>query len=169
MRFLSLAIASLFVISALGCSKTISIESAHAGATKENIQKACAMYAIHLTLHNFKGPSNKQEMLDFLSSDSEAKRKLERVGIDPTKLEDYVVGRDGEPYEFRWGVESNPLGDAYVICWEQTGVNGKVQVGVSGGRIVETDDEDELEELKKGEYSTGASYGAGQLRAEQEE
>lgn len=169
MRFLSFAIVCMLVVSVMGCSKTISIESAHAAATKDNIQKACAMYAIHLTLHNFKGPNSKEEMLDFLSTDSQAKMKLERVGIDPGSLEDYVVGRDGEPFEFRWGVQSNPLGDAYVICWEQTGVNGSVQVGVSGGRVVETDDEDELEDLKKGEYSTGASYGAGQMRAEQEE
>jgi len=85
--------------------------------------------------------------------------RLQRMSMDPTKLESYMVGRDNEPLEFRWGVDSNPRAPAYVVCWEQVGLEGKVQVGVTGGTIVETDDEDELEELKKGVYDSGGSYG----------
>ena len=135
------------------------MEGAFEKASKENIQKCCAMYAIHLTLHNYKGPKNKEDMVSFLSTDETAKGRLERMGMDQSKLESYMVGRDGEPFEFIWGHESTPMGNAYVICWEAVGVDGAVQVGVSGGRIVETDDEDELAELKKGEYDTGSTYG----------
>jgi len=166
MRFLTTAVLLLFCVSSLGCSDSNSVEGAFAKASKENIQKCCAMYAIHLTLHDYKGPKSKEEMLDFLSSDDTAKTRLERMGMDQSNLESYMVGRDGEPFEFRWGHESTPLGSAYVICWEQVGIDGKVQVGVSGGRIVETDDEDELAELKEGNYDTGATYGAEMMTGE---
>ena len=160
MRFLSTTLLLLlFLVSSIGCGDSNSVENAFGKASKENIQKCCAMYAIHLTLHNYQGPNSKEEMLDFLSNDSTAKSRLERMSMDQSKLESYIVGRDGEPFEFRWGHQSAPMGNAYVICWEKIGVDGKIQVGVSGGRIVETGDEDELEELKKGEYDTGSTYG----------
>ena len=159
MRILTAAILCLFCVSSLGCGDSNSIEAAFAKASKENIQKSCAMYAIYTTLNNFKGPNSKQELVDFLASNETAKTRLDRMSMDPSKLESYMVGRDGEDLEFRWGLESNPMASAYVVCWEQTGVEGVVQVGVTGGTIVETDDEDELEELKAGNYSAGAVYG----------
>ena len=159
MRFLSTTLLVLFLVSSIGCGDSNSVDNAFDKASKENIQKCCAMYAIHLPLHNYQGPNSKEEMLDFLSNDETAKSRLTRMNMDQSKLESYMVGRDGKPFEFRWGHTSTPMGNAYVICWEQNGVDGSVQVGVSGGRIVETNDEDELEELKKGEYDTGASYG----------
>jgi len=158
MRFLVIAVLCLFSVSSIGCSNN-SAESAFAEASDGNVKKCCAMYAIYTTLNNYKGPGSKDELVEFLTNDSQAATRLERMGVDPTKLDSYTVGRDGEPLEFRWGLESSPISPAYVICWEQIGIDGKIQVGVSGGKIVETDDEDELAELKAGNYSSGAAYG----------
>lgn len=159
MRFLAFAVLCLFCVTSLGCDDPNSIENAFANASRENVQKCCAMYAIYSTLHDYKGPKSKEEMLSFLSADEKAKVRLERMSMDQSKLESYMTGRDGELLEFRWGVDSHPRAPAYVVCWEQLGVEGKIQVGVTGGTIVETDDEDELEELKKGVYDSGGSYG----------
>lgn len=162
MRILTTAVLCLFCVSSLGCGDSNSIDAAFDAASKENIQKCCAMYAIYTTLNNFQGPASKDEMIDFLKSDEMAQSRLERMNIDPTKIDSYMVGRDGEPLEFRWGLESNPMAAAYVVCWEQTGVEGVVQVGVTGGTIVETEDEDELAELRAGNYSAGGVYGEAQ-------
>lgn len=129
-------------------------------ASKENIQKCCAMYSIYATLHGYKGPNSSEELVEFLSSDKNAQGRLERMNVDVSKMDSYLVGRDGEPLEFRWGIESSPVAPAYVVCWEKEGVDGVVQVGVTGGTILDVEDEDELAELKAGNYSTGQSYGA---------
>jgi len=160
MRFLTAtAVLFLFCVSTMGCGDSNSIENAFKKASKENIQKCCAMYAIFSTLNDYKGPKSKEEMLAFLSSDEQAAIRLKRMSMDPSKLESYMTGRDDEPLEFRWGVDSHPRASSYVVCWEQVGFEGNVQVGVTGGTIVETDDEGELEELKKGVYSTNDTYG----------
>jgi len=171
MRFLTICALCLFSFSALGCGTDISVDGAMAKASKDNIQKCCAMYAIYSTLNNYKGPTSKEEMLDFLASEKLASSRLERMSIDPAQLDSYTVGRDGEPLQFRWGVESSPIAPAYVVCWEQIGIDGKVQVGITGGKIVETDDEDELEELKAGIYESagGATYGNAQNTKSMEE
>jgi hypothetical protein len=149
MRFLAFAVLCLFCVSSLGCGGSNTIENALANASRENIQKCCAMYAIYSTLHDYKGPK----------SDEMAAVRLKRMSMDPSKLESYFTGRDEEPLVFRWGVDSHPRAPSYVVCWEEVGVDGTVQVGVTGGTIIETDDEDELAELKKGVYDSGGSYG----------
>jgi len=112
------------------------------------------MYQIYSTLHNFKGPKDVNEMIEFLESSADVQTRFENLNIDADKLESYLIGRDGEQFQFRWRVRSSPINGSYPVCWEQTGVDGIIQVGVTGGIIIETSDEDELNNLKKGKYVT---------------
>ena len=135
------------------------MQNALSKASKENIQKSALMYSIYTGLNEYKGPANEEQMLEFLTSDSMAQKRLETMGMDVSNLSSYLTGRDGEKFEFRWGIVSSPLGGAYPVCWEQVGVDGGIQVGIAGGRIVETTDEDELADLKAGNYDAGNTYG----------
>lgn len=161
MRYLSLAFLSLFCVAAVGCGGD-EISDAFSKMTKENVQKATMMYTIYSTMNNYRGPESLEQMTEFLKTDAQALKRLERVKIDVNKLDDYLKGRDGEVFEFRWSVQSNPMAAPYPVCWERTGFEGTIQVGVSGGRVVETGDEDELAELKAGKYNDGGSYGDAQ-------
>ena len=117
------------------------------------------MYSIYATLNNYKGPASKEKLIEFLSTSELAQKRLERMNVDISDMESAFIGRDDEELEFRWGIESTPVSPAYVVCWEKMGVDGVVQVGITGGTILDVEDEDELADLKKGIYSSGQSYG----------
>ena len=117
---------------------------------KENYQKASTMYVIYASMNNYRGPASLEEMIDFLSTNDRAIKRLNLVGMDPGSLNDYAIGRDGEPFKFRWSVRSSPMAPPYPICFEQTGVDGVRQVAFSGKKMVEVTDDKEYERLLAG-------------------
>jgi hypothetical protein len=126
--------------------------------SKENIQKATIIYTVYLSLNNYKGPANMEEMKEFVTTNDMAKDRLEGMSIDVSKFDDYMVGRDGEVFEFRWSLASTPLAPAYPICFEVAGVDGVRQCGVSGGKVHEFSTDEEYEDLKKGNYIPDEAY-----------
>jgi hypothetical protein len=151
MRYLSFALlACVFLV---GCGGN-AIQSELSKYSEENIQKATILYTSYVSLNQYQGPSNLEQMKEFLESSSEAKKRLDFVGIDVAKIDDYLVGRDGEPFEFIWGLQKNPLSPAYPVCYEQVGFDGTIQVGISGGKVHDCEDEDEVKEIIKQENYT---------------
>ena len=76
---------------------------------KENYQKASTMYVVYSALNGYRGPSSAEEMIQFLSTNEKAAKKLTMVGMDTGNLNEYLIGRDGEPFRFRWSIKSNPV------------------------------------------------------------
>lgn len=153
MRYLALL---LFSCSLFGCQGN-NIRNRLSEGNKENYQKACTMYVVYSGLNGYQGPSSAEEMIEFLSTDKTAGKRLSLVGMDTGNLDDYLIGRDGEPFRFRWSVKSNPMSPPYPICFEETGVDGIRQVGFSGKKMVEVTDDAEYEKLFKGSYRADKS------------
>lgn len=126
--------------------------------TKDNIQKASIIYSVHVALNGYQGPSDMDDLKQFVASNEEAQKRLNGMGIDTSKLDDYMIGRDGQPFEFRWGIKSSPLTAAYPICFEVEGVDGVRQAGISGGKIHEFSSTEEYNDLKNGKYSADSTY-----------
>lgn len=161
MRPVPLALMLLIFATVAGCGRD-EIAEAFARMTKINIQKATMMYTVYVATHDYRGPDNLEEMIEFLTTDPDGLKRMNRVQIDVDRLEEFLIGRDGEVFEFRWSIQSNPMAAPYPVCWEREGFEGTVRVGVSGGRVVETGDEGELADLKAGKYNDGGSYGSAQ-------
>ena len=155
MRYLTLPLlfVSFFFI---GCGGGDSISSKVAQYNKENVQKAANMYSIYTKLHKFTGPASIEEFREFMTTSEDAKRRAQFLNLDLNKFDSYVEGRDGEPLTFRWKVRTNPMAAPYPISFEQTGVDGVRLVGLSGGVIIECDDDEEYEEMLKGKYRPAA-------------
>jgi hypothetical protein len=151
MRYLTFSLlACLFLV---GCGGD-SIQSELSKYSEENIQKATLLYTAYVSLNQYRGPDSAEQMVEFVQSSEEAKKRLEYMGIDVSKADDYLVGRDGEPLKFIWGLQKTPLSPAYPICYEQIGVDGVIQVGISGGKVHDCEDEDEVNEIMKQENYT---------------
>lgn len=148
MRYLILL---LIGCSFLGC-KDNSIRNRLTAGNKENYQKACTMYVVYSRLNGNQGPASTEEMIEFLSTDEKAAKRLNLVGMDTGSLNDYLVGRDGEPFKFRWSVKANPMSPPYPICFEENGVDGVRQVGFSGKKMMEVTDDAEYNKLLTGQY-----------------
>lgn len=124
---------------------------------QENYQKACTMYVVYSALNGYQGPASAEEMIEFLSTDQKAGKRLQMVGMDTSNLDECLIGRDGEPFRFRWSVKTNPMAPPYPICFEETGIDGVRQVGFSGKKMMEVTDDAEYEKLFKGQYRADKS------------
>ncbi len=145
----------------LGCGGD-GIQKKLAKYSEHNVQKASMLYTMYSGMNGYKGPSSLEELKEFFESNQNAQKRLKSVpGIELSNLDDCFVGRDGEPLEFRWSIRSGPLAPAYPICFETVGVDGVRQVGLSGSKVLDVEDDDEYEELKKGKYRAGERYKPG--------
>jgi len=115
------------------------------------------MYVVYSALNGYKGPANAEEMIAFLSTDEKAGKRMKLVGMDVGSLDEYLVGRDGEPFRFRWSVKAPPMSPPYPICFEEIGVDGVRQIGFSGKKMVEVNDDAEYDKLFKGQYRADKS------------
>ena len=146
MRYLILLLLGCFLT---GCGGDPVLQKL-AAANKENYQKASTMYVVYASLNKYKGPSSLEEMVEFLSTSEKAAKRLKIVGMEPGNLNEYLTGRDGKPFRFRWSVKSSPMAPAYPICFEETGIDGVRQVAFSGRKMVEVTDDKEYDRLFKG-------------------
>ena len=146
MRYLILLIIGCVLT---GCSGD-PIQRKLTALNKENYQKASTMYVVYSSLNKYRGPASAEEMVEFLSTNPTAGKRLSMVGMDLGNLDQYLTGRDGEPFKFRWSVKSSPMAPAYPICFEQTGIDGVRQVAFSGKKMVEVTDDAEYDRLFKG-------------------
>ena len=148
MRYLILA---TMLCSLVGC-KGDAVRDRLIAGNKENYQKACTMYQVYSALNGYKGPASAEEMTEFLATDETAGKRLALINMDLGNLDDYLIGRDGEPFRFRWSVKASPMAPPFPICFEETGIDGVRQVGFSGKKMVEVTDDAEYEKLFRGEY-----------------
>lgn len=105
------------------------------------IQRLRNCYMMYLELHDFEGPKNKEELVNFLSTDATAKMRLEFMGIATDELDAmFKSDRDGEEFEIRWGLSG--IGD-HAIVFEKTGVDGNRLVALGTPKEVGGDEYDD--------------------------
>ena len=99
---LALLAAASCLFTLTGCGSE-SAESALAKNNETNIQRLSNLYFSFQMKNGWKGPKDEQDFKAFLNSFSP--KKLERIGIDPARIDDlFVSGRDGQPFKVRYGV-----------------------------------------------------------------
>lgn len=103
-----------------------------ADLNNSNIRRVHSIYKMYMSAHDFKGPKNEEELKKHCASDNTAKVLIERMGLDPTQLDDiFVSERDGQPFKIRWGLSGIP---DHAIVFEAVGVEGKRLVALSKPR-----------------------------------
>ena len=105
-----------------------------------NIRRLHSCYNIYMNAHQYRGPKDKQELLDFLTSDNTAKVLLKRMDVTPDQLEGiFTSERDGEPFKVRYGLSG--IAD-HAIVFESVGIEGKRLVAFSRPRELDTEEYD---------------------------
>ena len=105
-----------------------------------NIRRVHSVYKIYMAAHEYKGPKSEQELKDHCANDNTAKVLIERMGLDPTQLDDiFVSERDGEPFKIRWGLSGVP---DHAIVFEAVGVEGKRLVAFAKPRELDATEYD---------------------------
>jgi len=136
LRVLSGLIGAAVCLAVVGCSNDTANQVA--AMNKSNMQRLCNLYAAHQNMKGGKGPKDEADFKTYVKEyDPE---KLSMMGIDTNKVDDlFKSERDGQPFKFRFSVGGG-RGSVDAVVFEQTGVNGKRQVGFTGGTIEEVDD-----------------------------
>ena len=129
------ALISGFVLLLGGCGSSVpSLKDLN----DTNMRKLHSAYKIYMQRNELKGPADKDELVEFLTTNRTAKALLSRMGVEVDAIEDiFVSDRDGQPFKIRWGVEG--IAD-HAIVFEAEGVGGKRMVAFT--RTRELDDQE---------------------------
>ena len=143
---------SVLGVSLIGCTSERSrlIDQYTAG----NIKKMAIIYNAYTGMNEWQGPKDEAQLREWFTSGAWRKEKMEKLNVDPTKFDDYLVSeRTGEKFEIRWGVNSAPMGPPRPVVFEATAVDGIRQVGLAGGgEILDVESDEEYDELMQGIY-----------------
>ena len=136
-------------VSMVGCSTGDEITSKMRASNKENIRRVRNCYTMYQEAHRWQGPRDKDELMEYLTTDNLAAVKLERIGISEQQLETmWVSERDDQEFKIRWGL--NGMRD-HAVVFEAEGLEGK--------RLVCFAHPQELEEDEYESYLTGKKVG----------
>lgn len=147
-RIFGLLFLSLSLLSGCEDSRTKVLQEIKDG-NKTQIQRIRNCYMMFMEINDYKGPEDKDELIDFLLTDSEAIIRRGRMGIADDELEAmFVSDRDGKPFKILWGMEG--VAD-HAMVFEEEGVEGLRFVALGYPR-----------EVAKEEYE---AYLAGKIKA----
>jgi hypothetical protein len=131
------ALATVAVAFALvGCSDKTATQVA--AMNKSNIQRVSNLYAAHQNMKGGKGPKDEASFKAFVAEFDPAKLKM--MGVEPGKTDElFKSERDGQPFVIRYGIGGG-RGSVSAVVFEQTGKDGKREVGFTSADPQEVDD-----------------------------
>lgn len=140
--------ATLFL---LGChSNSAQIDDFAAENNKSNIQKVTNAYLLMAAKNDFRGPKSEDQFREFLANDQRITNNLEFMGIDRSELDQYFVGRDGQPFQIRYGLSGLDPSSSAPLVFESQGIDDIRQVGFSNWTIQDVADDKQYQRLLKG-------------------
>ena len=144
---------SAVVILCSGCGDQGS-DAAIASVNETNVQRLANLYFAYQMKHDWKGPADEAEFKSFITAFNP--QKLARIGVDPQATDElFVSQRDGQPFQFRFGVRGSAIGCSEPVVFESAGVDGKFMVGFLNMEQREVD-QDEYSALLAGGESSSA-------------
>lgn len=134
--FSGLLIFSVFIS---GCSSEGPDTGQIAAVNNSNIQKLTNLYSAFQISRYGPGPKDETEFKHFIKNEM-GSYHLGLMQIDANNIDDiFISERDHKPLKVRYGVNGGP-GVVNVLVFEEEGLNGKKQVGLNGGTVMEVDD-----------------------------
>ena len=145
-----LQLASLLCLSGCGAGPDPAAEIV-AKRNRTNIQKVANAYILFSALKHNRGPRSKDELVEFVKNKPSIDRNLGLMGIERDDFEKcFVSESDLTEVDVRWGLRINPDGAAVPLVFETKGVDGVRRVALSGGRVLEVDDDKKYKNLMAG-------------------
>ena len=103
-----------------------------------NIKRLGNLYGFFHLKNQFRGPKDEAEFKKFIGEQDAARLKL--AGITSSNVADlFASERDKQPFKVRYGVNTQLRGPSLAVIFEADGVEGKRQVGFTGGSVEEVD------------------------------
>ena len=143
------------VVASLGCGSKTLTHSLMQEKNKQNIQKVANTYTLFFAMNpKRKGPSSKEELVNYIQNEKTISRNLNFMGIDRESYESYFTSEnDGEEFVVRWNQRVPTDGGGIPIVFENTGIDGVRQVALSNSIIVDAKDDEKYQELMSGKIS----------------
>lgn len=133
-----------------GCGKG-HVASVVGDANKTKLQRVKNCYLLYQG-RMLKAAENKEELVDFIKTNSKIDKNLNLMGVDRNTFEEnFVSDRDGAEYFIRYGTFVRDRAPEEPLVFETVGVEGKKQVIWSSGRVDEYEGK-EYDKLKSGKF-----------------
>lgn len=106
-----------------------------------NVKRLGTLYGMFHLRNEFRGPRDEAEFRAFIGGQDPARLAL--AGVDPKALDGLFVGeRDRLPLRIRYGVNTRVRGPDLPVVFEQSGREGRRQVGFTGGSVRDVESAD---------------------------
>jgi hypothetical protein len=103
-----------------------------------NVKRLGTLYGFFQLRNEFRGPRDEDELRAFINAQDPARLAL--AGISPAAIDGlFTSERDRLPFRIRYGIDTRVRGPALPVVFEQTGRDGRRQVGFTGGTVDEVD------------------------------
>ena len=133
-----------------GCGKG-HVASVVGEANKTKIQRVKNCYMLYQG-RMLKAAQNKEELVDFIKTNSKIEKNLNLMGVDRSTFEEsFVSDRDGAEYFIRYGTFVRDRAPEEPLVFETVGVDGKKQVAWSSEKVEEYEGK-EYDKLKAGKF-----------------
>jgi hypothetical protein len=137
--FTSATIALTCFLLLAGCSSEDNGANQIAAVNGSNIQRLTNLYSAFQVSRYGPGPKDEAEFKRFIK-DEMGSYHLELMHVDPGNIDAvFISDRDHKPFKVRYGVNGGP-GIVNAVVFEEQGIDGKKQVGINGGKVMEVDD-----------------------------
>jgi hypothetical protein len=157
-RLICVACLPMLCLLNAGCGSSESGDAAIRDANRTNIQRLTNLYARYQVTHGGRGPNDEVEFRKFITELDP--QTLRNIGVDPGKLDSlFLSERDAEPFSIRYAVVGSTRGSNDAVVFEQSGKDGKLQVGFTSLAIRDVDPA-EYATLKTGQPASTAKPGS---------
>lgn len=103
-----------------------------------NVKRLGTLYGLFHLRNEFRGPRDEAEFRAFIGGQDPARLAL--AGIDPAALDSvFVSERDRLPFRVRYGMNTRVRGPDLPVVFEESGRDGRRQVGFTGGAVQEVE------------------------------
>ena len=103
-----------------------------------NIKRLGTLYGLFHLRNELRGPRDEAEFRAFIAAQDPARLAL--AGIQPTSLDAlFASERDRLPFRVRYGVNTRVRGPDVPVVFEESGRDGRRQVGFTGGVVHDVD------------------------------
>lgn len=99
-----------------------------------NIKRLGTLYGLFHLRNEFRGPRDETEFRAFIGTQDPGRLAL--AGINPVALDGvFISERDRLPFRVRYGVNTRVRGPDLPVVFEESGRDGRRQVGFTGGTV----------------------------------
>jgi hypothetical protein len=128
------------IVLGIGCEGPNKAKEITRSFNKTNIQKVANSIVLYASMNQNRGPKNKEELVEYITTSKHIDYNLDMMDIDPASFPDlFISSVDGEEFTIRYPARISTMGSNAPLVFETAGIDGIRRVALANGKVIEAD------------------------------